>query len=192
MGCLQAQYGRCLITGNKINLLFFGSKNLTEWNSADFWGSRGASLRIAVERRCGDWASSCRSSRVRDSAAAEAPDSEGPHHRARAYVEETPGRPHDLVQRRLRGGTVVRGAPAQRGDRRGGAGYQASRKLVARFSHRRSPAPKTRPQVPTAPPDSQTRAAARALPHPNGLASVVARGRGTVCGAPVYFGRPPA
>jgi hypothetical protein len=32
-----------------------------------------------------------------------------------AYVEEeTPGRPHDLVQRRLRGGTVVRGPPAPR------------------------------------------------------------------------------
>ena len=45
--------------------------------------------------------------------------------------EETPGRPHDLVQRRLRGGTVVRGAPAQRGDPgRGGAGLAFRRSVV--------------------------------------------------------------
>ena len=37
-----------------------------------------------------------------------------PHHRARAYVEADAGpAARDLMQRRLRGGTVVRGAPAQ-------------------------------------------------------------------------------
>ena len=45
--------------------------------------------------------------------------------------EETPGRLHDLVQRRLRGGTVGRGAPAQRGDPgRGGAGLGFRRSVV--------------------------------------------------------------
>jgi hypothetical protein len=45
--------------------------------------------------------------------------------------EETPGRPHDLVQRRLRGGMVIRGPPAQRGDPgRGGAGLGFRRSVI--------------------------------------------------------------
>jgi hypothetical protein len=45
--------------------------------------------------------------------------------------EEAPGRPHDLVQRRFGGGTVVRGAPAQHGDPgHGGAGLGFRRSVI--------------------------------------------------------------
>lgn len=44
-----------IISGNKINLIFFGSANLSEWNSQVFWGSGGSRLRRLVETSCGDW-----------------------------------------------------------------------------------------------------------------------------------------
>jgi len=44
-----------LLSGTKINLIFFGSANISEWQQKKFWGSSGGSLRKKVEGQCQVW-----------------------------------------------------------------------------------------------------------------------------------------
>lgn len=46
---------RAMTRGNRTNLWFFGASGPEEWESAAFWGHRGAALRDEVETACLQW-----------------------------------------------------------------------------------------------------------------------------------------
>lgn len=56
LGDAEAQdVWRAITCGNRTNLWFFGASGPEEWESAAFWGHRGAALRAEVEAACLRW-----------------------------------------------------------------------------------------------------------------------------------------